>query len=211
MLKFKGQAEHYDWTLCRQYEEAGRWEEYAVLGILIFNAEGIGKKLMEHGQKELSVPLFKIALTQSSPKAENALMYLDVIEDEKRVEEARRIISLEGYDCYAVDILAHVKDWNSLLSFFDSNPLSDKLSEYEDSLYSYSPERLIEVYTKRCLLLLPNEGLGKQRPSYRYFAKNLKRLSSIGGRDKAMEIAAFAKEKFYERKALLDILSEYGF
>ncbi len=36
MMKFKGQAEHHVWALCKQYEEEGRWEEYAVLGILVF-------------------------------------------------------------------------------------------------------------------------------------------------------------------------------
>ena len=122
MMKFKGQAEHHVWALCKQYEEEGRWEEYAVLGILVFYAETVGKKLMEHGQKELSIPLFEIALTQGSSKAENAFMYLDTIADEMRVDEAREIISLEGYDCYAADILAYVKDWDMLLSFFDPNP-----------------------------------------------------------------------------------------
>lgn len=211
MMKFKGQAEHHVWALCKQYEEEGRWEEYAVLGILVFYAETVGKKLMEHGQKELSIPLFKIALTQGSSKAENAFMYLDAIADEMRVDEAREIISLEGYDCYAADILAYVKDWDMLLSFFDANPLNDKLIQYEDSLYGFSPERLIEVYRKRCLLLLPTKGLHKQRPSYRCFADNLKKLSSIGGRNEAIEIATYVKEKYPERTTLFAILSEYGF
>lgn len=59
--------------------------------------------------------------------------------------------------------------------------------------------------------MLPTEELRKQRPSYRCFADNLKKLSSIGGRNEAIEIATYVKEKYPERTALFAILSEYGF
>lgn len=121
------------------------------------------------------------------------------------------LASLVADNTGAADILAYVKDWDMLLSFFDTNPLNDKLIQYEDSLYGFSPERLIEVYRKRCLLLLPTEGLRKQRPSYRCFADNLKKLSSIGGRNEAIEIATYVKEKYPERMALLSLLQECGF
>ena len=72
MKKFKGQAEYYVRSLCDKYEEEGRWEEYAVLGILIIDAETIGKKLREHGLTELSIPFFYLNLDKDSPCAEDA-------------------------------------------------------------------------------------------------------------------------------------------
>ena len=107
--------------------------------------------------------------------------------------------------------MAHVADWDALLSFFDMNPLNNGLVSYENSLLSFSPERLIAVYKKRCLLMLPTKGMRKQRPSYRCFAVNLQKLSSFGGKDDALEIASYAKANYPDRKALFRILAEYGF
>lgn len=211
MKKFKGQAEYYVRSLCDKYEEEGRWEEYAVLGILIIDAETIGKKLREHGLTELSIPFFYLNLDKDSPCAEDAFLLLDVLPNDKKKAEAERIVSKKKYYIYTAEILAHVADWDALLSFFDMNPLNNGLVSYENSLLSFSPERLIAVYKKRCLLMLPTKGMRKQRPSYRRFAVNLQKLSSFGGKDDAFEIASYAKANYPDRKALFRILAEYGF
>ena len=68
---------------------------------------------------------------KDSPRAEDAFLLLDVLPNDKKKAEAERIVSKKKYYIYTAEILAHVADWDALLSFFDMNPLNNGLVSYE--------------------------------------------------------------------------------